>query len=109
MPSTLTAKGASWLLEETPSGSVFTPERLTEEHKLIGQTTDEFMTNEVLPAIDRLEQKDWGLARDLMRRAGDLGLLATDVPEEFGGVGADKTSSIIVAERTGRSGSFSAT
>ena len=106
--STLTAKGGAWLLEETPADAVFTPERLTEEHKLIGQTAEEFMTNEVLPAIERLEQKDWGLARDLLRRAGDLGLLATDVPEEFGGIGADKTSSIIVADRTGRSGSFSA-
>jgi alkylation response protein AidB-like acyl-CoA dehydrogenase len=108
MPSTLTVKGGSWLLEETPAGAVFTPEKMTEEHKLIGQTAEEFMAKEVLPVLDRLEQKDWALARDLMRRAGDLGLLGTDVPEEFGGVGADKTSSILVADRIGRSGSFSA-
>ena len=67
------------------------------------------MTNEVLPAIERLEQKDWALARQLVRRAGELGLLGTDVPESFGGVGLDKVASIIVGEAVGRSASFATT
>jgi alkylation response protein AidB-like acyl-CoA dehydrogenase len=67
------------------------------------------MTNEVLPAVERLEQKDWDLARRLVRRAGELGLLGTDVPESLGGVGLDKISSIIVGEAAGRSASFATT
>ena len=67
------------------------------------------MQNEVLPALDRLEQKDWGLARQLLKRCGDLGLLGVDVPDEYGGVGLDKVSSLIVSDRFSRSASFGAT
>jgi len=103
------ARGGAWLIEETPESPVFTPEQFSEEQRLIGQTADEFMTNEVLPALERLEQKDWSLARDLVRRAGELGLLGTDVAESFGGVGLDKVSSVIVGEAAGRSASFATT
>ena len=90
------------MIEDAPADSIFTPEKLSDEHRLISQTADEFMTNEVLPAIERLEQKDWALARDLVRRAGELGLLGTDVPETLGGVGLDKVSSVLVGEAVGR-------
>ncbi len=107
--STITPQGGAWLLESVGPEAVFTPEGLSEEHRLIGRTADEFMTQEVEPAIPRLEEKDWALARRLLRRAGELGLLATDVPEAFGGLALDKVSSIVVGERVGRSASFSAT
>jgi alkylation response protein AidB-like acyl-CoA dehydrogenase len=107
--TTTTVRGGSWLIDETAPESAFTPETLSDEHRLIEQTAGEFMTNEVLPAIDRLEQKDWALARQLVRRAGELGLLGTDVPEPFGGVGLDKVASIVVGEAVGRSASFATT
>ena len=103
------AKGAAWLVEETLPASVFTREKMTDEHRLIGQTADEFITNEVLPVVDRLEQKDWVLARQLVQRCGELGLLGTDVPEAFGGVELDKVSSVIVGESVGRAASFATT
>ena len=109
MTTTTTVRGGSWLIEDTAPDSIFTPEKLSDEHRLIAQTADEFMTSEVLPAIDRLEQKDWTLARQLVRRAGELGLLGTDVPESFGGVELDKVSSILVGEAVGRSASFATT
>ena len=104
-----TTRGGTWLIEETPFGSMFTPERVTEEHRLIGQTADEFIRHEVQPVIERLEQKDWALARSLVRRAGELGLLGTDVPESLGGVELDKISSVIVGEAVGQSASFATT
>jgi alkylation response protein AidB-like acyl-CoA dehydrogenase len=104
-----TRKGGSWLLEETPSSEVFTPERLSDEHRMMAQTTDEFVDGELLPALDRLESKDWELSRTLVRRAGDLGLLGIPVPEEYGGLDLDKVSSIVVVERIARSGSFATT
>jgi alkylation response protein AidB-like acyl-CoA dehydrogenase len=107
--ATTTVRGGSWLIDETAPESAFTPEQLSDEHRLIEQTAGEFVTNEVLPAIDRLEQKDWALARQLVRRAGELGLLGTDVPEPFGGVGLDKVASIVVGEAVGRSASFATT
>jgi alkylation response protein AidB-like acyl-CoA dehydrogenase len=102
-----TVKGGGWLLEE--SAESLTPEQLTEEHRLIGRTAEEFVVAEVYPALDRLEQKEWTLARSLVSRCGELGLLGTDVPEEFGGVGLDKVSSVVVGERIGKSASFAAT
>jgi alkylation response protein AidB-like acyl-CoA dehydrogenase len=102
-------KGGSWLIEETDRASVFTREKLTDEHRLIGQTAEEFIGKEVQPVLDRLEQKDWTLARTLVQRCGEVGLLGTDVPETLGGVGLDKVSSVVVGEEVGRSASFATT
>ena len=101
-------KGASWLLEETEPSSVFTPEKLSEEHRLMAQTVDEFVEAEVLPQIDQLETKDWKLARALIRRAGELGLLGLSVPEQYGGLDLDKVSALVVSERIARSASLGA-
>ena len=103
-----TAKGAAWLLERGDPSSILTPERLSDEHRLIAQTTREFAEKEVIPNIAALEQKDWDLARRLLRRAGDLGLLGVDAPEEFGGVGLDKAASLVVSRNIAGSASFSA-
>jgi alkylation response protein AidB-like acyl-CoA dehydrogenase len=103
------ARGGGWLLDDAPPDSVFTPERLSEEHRLIGRTARQFVDQEVLPALPALEQKDWALARRLVRRAGELGLLGVDVPEAYGGVHLDKVSSLVVSEKLARAASFGAT
>src|SRR5687767_3434639 len=102
-------KGGSWLLEETDASEIFTPEKLSDEHRMMAQTTDEFVDGELLPALDRLESKDWELAKTLLRRAGDLGLLGIPVAEEYGGLDLDKASSLVVVERIARSASFATT
>jgi alkylation response protein AidB-like acyl-CoA dehydrogenase len=102
-------KGGSWLLEDTPASDVFTPEQLTDEHRMMARTTDEFVDGELLPALERLENKDWDLARALVRRAGELGLLGISVPEEYGGLDLDKASALVVVERIARVPSFSTT
>ena len=101
--------GGAWLLEDTAPGSVFTPERLSDEHRLIDQTAAEFVANEIAPNHDRLETKDWDLARRLVQHAGGLGLLGTDVPEAYGGLALDKASTVVVGTRIGHSGSFGST
>jgi alkylation response protein AidB-like acyl-CoA dehydrogenase len=107
--TTTARKGGAWLIERPEPGSIFTPERLTDEHRLMGRTALEFTRSEVLPVLDRLEQKEWDLARALVRKAGDLGLLATDVPEAYGGLELDKASALVVAEGIAPSASFGAT
>jgi len=102
-------RGGEFLIQASEADAVFTPEQLTEEHRLIGRTAREFVDHEVLPALDRLEEKDWALARDLVRRGGGLGLLGVDVPEAYGGVGLDKVTSLVVSEMLARSASFGAT
>jgi alkylation response protein AidB-like acyl-CoA dehydrogenase len=107
--STAAFGGGVWLIEETDPGAVFTPERLTEEHRLIGRTADEFVAGEVLPALERLERRDWALARSLVRRCGELGFLGVDVPEALGGVELDRASAVTVVEAIGRCPSFATT
>ena len=102
-------RGGSWLLEDEQPQEIFTPEKLSDEHRLIAQTTDEFVDTEVLPNLDKLETQDWALARSLIRRCGELGLLGTTVPERYGGLDLDKVSSLIVAERMARAASFATT
>ena len=108
MASNAISRGGSWLIEDATE-PIFTPERLSDEHRLIRQTADELVVTEVLPRLDELEQKDWALARALVRRCGELGILGTDVPEVYGGVELDKASSIVVGEAVGRSASFATT
>ena len=103
------AKGGAWLIEDAPADGILTRERLTEEQRLIGATADEFLEKEVAPAIDQLETKDWNKARELVRQCGELGLLATDVPEQYGGLALDKVSSVVVGESVGRVASFATT
>ena len=102
-------KGGSWLLEDTAPADVFTPETLTDEHRLMAQTAQEFVDNEVLPATGRLESKDWELARSLVRRAAELGLFGIAVPEQYGGLDLDKASSLVVVERLAGAASFATT
>jgi len=102
-------KGGAFLIEESAPEEIFTPEDFTEEHRMIAETTRQFVDNEVSPHIDQLEQHDWKFARELVRKAADLGLIAANIPEEYGGLGLDQTSSALVGENVGRSASFATT
>jgi alkylation response protein AidB-like acyl-CoA dehydrogenase len=102
-------RGGEWLIQPSRADAVFTPERLTEEHRLIGRTAQEFVDQEVLPKLEQLETKDWSLARDLVKRGAGLGLLGVDVPEAYGGLGLDKVTSLVVSEKLARAASFGAT
>jgi alkylation response protein AidB-like acyl-CoA dehydrogenase len=98
--------GGSFLIEDRRPEEIFTPEDFTEEHRQIAQTTDEFARNEILPNLEKIEHKDWAVTRDLIKKASDLGLTSVDVPEEYGGMEMDKVSSVIIADRIAKSGSF---
>ncbi len=102
-------KGGAFLIEERKTEEVFTPEDFTEEHRMIAETTRQFVDNEVSPRIEELEKHDWKLARELVGKAADLGLIGATIPEEFGGLGLDQTSGALVGENIGRSASFATT
>src|SRR5215471_15682393 len=101
-------RGGGWLIEPGRADAVLTPEKLSEEHRLIAQTTEQFVEQEAAPALPRLEKHEWSVARDLLKRCGELGLLGVDVPEEYGGLALDKVTSLIVSERMSKSASFGA-
>ena len=101
--------GGSFLIEDRRPDEIFTPEDFTEEHRQIAQTTEEFAKNEIIPNIDKIEHKDWATTRELIKKASELGLTSVDVPEEYGGMEMDKVSSVIIADRIAKSGSFTVT
>ncbi len=92
-------KGGAFLLETCKPEDIFTPADLTDDQKLIGQTAEEFVTNEVAPHAHDLEEKKPGLMPSLLKKAGELGLLGGGVPEAYGGTGLDKVSSTLLAEK----------
>jgi alkylation response protein AidB-like acyl-CoA dehydrogenase len=102
-------KGGSFLIEERTPEEIFTPEDFTEEHRMIADTTRQFIDKEVTPRIDELEKHDWKLSRELVGKAAELGLIGANIPEEYGGLGLDQTSGALIGENIGRSASFATT
>ena len=105
--TTKVASGGSFLLHDAAPADCFFPEDFTQEQRQIAQTTADFATNEVVPASDAIEAKDFAVTRRLLREASELGLTSVDIPEEYGGLEMDKVTSAIVAENIARQGSFS--
>lgn len=98
--------GAGFFYQASAPEAVFTPEDLKEEHLLIAKTAKRFLETEIRPNNEKIEQQDFGLVRDLMQKAGDLGLLAHSIPEKYGGLGLDKISKGIVGESLGPAGGY---
>src|SRR5579864_8296599 len=108
IPQTKVA-GGSFLIEERQTDDVFTPEDLTEEHRQIAQTTEEFANKEIVPNFERIEHKDFAFTRELLKKASELGLSSVDIPEAYGGLEMDKVTSALIADYIAKSGSFSVT
>ncbi|RWR06951.1 acyl-CoA dehydrogenase family protein [Siminovitchia fortis] len=100
-------KGGAFLIEDISADQMFTPEDYTDEQKMIAKTTDDFVTNEVMPQVEHLENHEFDRSVKLLKEAGELGLLGADVPEEYGGLALDKVSSALIAERMAKAGGFS--
>ncbi|RLB41120.1 MAG: acyl-CoA dehydrogenase, partial [Deltaproteobacteria bacterium] len=90
--------GGEFLITDATPADIFTPEDFTDEHKMIYQTAKDFVEKEIMPNIEKLEEKNPELVLSLLAKAGELGLLGTDVPEEYGGLGLDKVSTTVVGE-----------
>ena len=106
-PTKKIIKGGSFLIDEITTDCIFTPEDYTDEQKMIAKTTEDFVTNEVLPQVEKLEEHQFDITVRLLREAGDLGLLGLDIPEEYGGIAVDKISSALVSEKMSVAGGFS--
>ena len=101
--------GGSFLLEERQTADVFTPEDFSEQHQLIGQTTEEFAINEILPQAEKIEHKDFSVTRDLLKKAGDLGLSGVEIPEAYGGLEMDKVTAAVIADHIAKYAGFATT
>jgi alkylation response protein AidB-like acyl-CoA dehydrogenase len=101
--------GGSFLLEERQTADVFTPEDFSEQQQMIGQTTEEFAVNEILPNVEKIEHKDFSISRGLLKKAGELGLSAVEVPEAYGGLEMDKVTSAVIADHIAKYAGFATT
>jgi alkylation response protein AidB-like acyl-CoA dehydrogenase len=99
-------RGGAFLISASAPEDIFTPADLTDDQRLIGQTAEEFVTKEVVPLIPDLEQHKEGLMPQLLKKAGDLGLLGGGIPEAYGGSGLDKISATLLAEKLAGYASF---
>ncbi|NJD91809.1 MAG: acyl-CoA dehydrogenase [Geobacter sp.] len=102
-------KGAEYLITEAACTDIFTPEDFSDEQKQIGETTEQFVLNEVVPLKEEIEHQNFAHNVALMKKCGELGLLMIDAPEEYGGLELDKATSMLAAEKLSQAGSFSVT
>jgi alkylation response protein AidB-like acyl-CoA dehydrogenase len=99
-------QGCEFLVGGSEKPTALTPERLTDQQRMIAAAAREFVDGSVRPRLVQIEAMDLDLTRQLLREAGDLGLLGIDIPESFGGLGLDLVTSMLVSEELGRAGSF---
>ncbi|HEX9247662.1 MAG TPA: acyl-CoA dehydrogenase family protein [bacterium] len=96
------AGGGWWIITPPQPSQVLTPEQLTDEHRLIARTVRAFLAQEVAPLDARLEAKDLALMREVLTRLGALGVFAAEVPPEYGGLGPDPVTGVLLAETISR-------
>ncbi len=101
--------GGSFLLETRQPDEVFTPEDFSEQHQLIGQTAEEFAVNEILPNVEKIEHKDFSVTRELLKKAGELGLSSAEIPEAYGGLEMDKVTAAVIADHIAKYAGFATT
>ena len=101
-------RGGQFLVKETKSEDVFTPEDFSEEQKMMRDSTKEFVDRELWANWERFEHKDYAYTEECMRKAGELGLLGVAVPEAYDGLGMGFVSTMLVCDYiSGATGSFS--
>ncbi|MFB5194923.1 acyl-CoA dehydrogenase [Bacillus sp. AFS073361] len=100
-------KGGSFLIEDISYDRLFTPEDFTDEHLMIAKTAEDFVEKEVVPQLEHLENHEFDRTVKLLKKAGELGLLAVDVPEEYDGLALDKITSSLLTEKMAGGGGFS--
>jgi alkylation response protein AidB-like acyl-CoA dehydrogenase len=103
----MAAVGGSFLLETRSPAEILTPEDLNEEQRQIASTAAQFAREEILPLAAAIEAKEPGVMKSLLRKAAELGFASVDIPEEYGGVGMDKTTSTLITDHLSVLASFS--
>ena len=100
-------KSGEFLVDEIPCSEIFIPEEFNEEQKMIAQTCQDFIDTELYPNIEKIDTPDIALMKEMLKKAGELGLMGISVPEEYGGFAQSFTTQMLAAEKIGAGHSFS--
>jgi alkylation response protein AidB-like acyl-CoA dehydrogenase len=106
MENTKLITGGEFLVKETDPADVFIPEEFDEEQKMIGQTCQDFLDTEVFPVLEGIDAQEEGLMRELLKKTGELGLLAISIPEEYEGFGQSFITAMYASEILGAGYSY---
>jgi alkylation response protein AidB-like acyl-CoA dehydrogenase len=101
--------GGSFLIEPRTADEIFSPEDFTDQQRLIAQTTEEFAQQEIVPNIEKMERKDFAVSRELLRKAGELGLSSVEIPEAYGGLEMGKVTAAVIADHLAKYAGFATT
>lgn len=104
--STNKITGGSFLISALEAANLFTPENFSEEQRMMAQSCQDFIDQEITPILDRIDSMEEGLMPSLLDKAGELGLLSISIPEQYGGFGGDMNSSLLTTEVLGKGHSF---
>ncbi len=107
LDETQPVRGSSYMFHPAGTLPQFTPEENSEDALAIAEAARDFMNGEIMPRDEEIDHLDLPLTRDLLRKAGDLGLLGVEVPEEYGGLDLDKKTALLVLEEMAKQASFS--
>jgi len=102
-------KGGEFIVRESEAHEIFIPEQFSEEQKMMAQACADFVETEIMPHVERMDKLEPGFMRDVLTKAGELGLLGITVPESYGGLGMDFNTSMLIADAVGPAGSFTTT
>ena len=100
-------KGGEFLIKDSRAEDLFIPEEMNEEHRMMADMANDFLDKEVTPYLDRIDAQEEGLMQSILDKAGALGLLSVSLPEEYGGLGKDFTTGMLITEALGAGHSFS--
>ncbi len=99
--------GGAFLVKESAPEEVFIPEEFDEEQRMIAQTCQDFLESEIFPNLDRIDAQEEGIMREMLNKAGELGLLGISLPEKYEGFGQSFTTAMLANEKIGAGYSFS--
>lgn len=98
-------KGGEFLTKQVDE--TFIPEEFNEEQQMIAQTCNDFLDKEVFPILDKIDQNQPGVMRELITKTGEMGLLGISIPEEYNGFGQSFTTSMLTSDKLGSGFSYS--
>ena len=98
--------GGAFLIQDSTPAQTFIPEEFNEEQRMVEAMVKDFIKNEIDPIRAKIEKQEGNIAVELLEKAGELGILGSHMPEQYGGMAMDTNTNTLLAETFGPGGSW---